>query len=139
MKTGRRFTDNIRSKSSTLVSVIGEKQLIPALLITMSISPHSLKICCIQFSSASRSLTSTWKKEVPVCNAVSFPAASFRSQNATRCPAERKAFTIALPMPSAPPVTKTLLVLWITAAFLPLPAFAPEDLRDLYSSYFFSR
>lgn len=114
MKTGRKFTDNIRSKSSTPVSVIGEKQLIPALLIMISISPHSLKICCMQFSSASWSLTSTWKKEVPVCNAVSFPAASLRSQNATRCPAERKALTIALPIPSAPPVTKTLLVLWIT-------------------------
>ena len=29
MKTGRKFTDNIRSKSSTPVSVIGEKLLIP--------------------------------------------------------------------------------------------------------------
>lgn len=38
INTGRRLMDRILSKSSMLVSVIGEKSLIPALLIKISMS-----------------------------------------------------------------------------------------------------
>lgn len=111
MNAGRRFMDNILSKSSTLVSVMDENWLIPALLMMISISPHSSMIFRRQSSSAVLSLTSTRWNCVPVCRAVSFPKVSFLSQKATRCPAPLKALTIAFPIPSAPPVMKTLLVL----------------------------
>ena len=59
INTGRRLIDRILSKSSMLVSVIGEKSLIPALLIKISMSSHSSMMDCMQCSSISLSLMST--------------------------------------------------------------------------------
>ena len=73
INAGRKFMDSILSKSSTLVSVMGENWLTPALLIMISISPHSSMIFRRQSSSAVLSLTSTRWNCVPVCRAVSFP------------------------------------------------------------------
>ena len=137
MNAGRRFMDNILSKSSTLVSVMDENWLIPALLMMISISPHSSMIFCKQSSKAVLSLTSTGKNWVPVCNAVSFPDASFLSQNATRWPAPLNVLTMAFPIPSAPPVMKTLLVLW--SVFVLWLVLVPEVFRAWYCSYFFSK
>ena len=109
MNTGRRLIERILSKSSTLVSVIEENLLIPTLLTIISISFHSARMVCIQLSSAFLSLTSTLWNVAPVAFAVSCPDVSFISQKATWFPARRKASTIALPIPSAPPVINTLL------------------------------
>ena len=110
INTGRRLIERILSKSSTLVSVIDENWLIPTLLIIISISFHSERIRCMQLSSASLSLTSTLWNIDPVAFAVSCPAISFISQKATWSPDRQKASTIALPIPSAPPVINTLLL-----------------------------
>ena len=109
INTGRRLTERILSKSSILVSVIGEKLLMPTLLIMISRSPHSFRICRTQFSNDSLLLTSTLWNMLPVSFAVCWPDASFVSQKATRQSAWENASTIALPIPSAPPVINTLL------------------------------
>ena len=82
INAGRKFMDSILSKSSTLVSVMGENWLTPALLIMISISPHSSMIFRRQSSSAVLSLTSTRWNCVPVCRAVSF----LRSRSCRRRP-----------------------------------------------------
>ena len=103
-------TANVRSKSSTLISVSGPKAPpTPALLKTTSSPPKSFTAVSISASTAASSATSV-RRNVnrsgsPTSSTSCWPFSALRSPTTTRAPAWRNRSTVPRPMPLAPPVT----------------------------------
>ena len=146
MNIGRRFMARVLSNCSTVQSVSGVYENVPALFIIMSMSPHVSAMCWRPASSACTSATSICKKRAPVSCAVRLPFLASISQKATWHPALQTAFTMALPIPEAPPLTNTRFggyLMYKCPAFCPVGVslgryFFAEALR-LCSSILFSK
>src|SRR5574344_412346 len=117
MNAGRRLVAKILSNSATVVSVIGENSLIPALLTITSMSPHSSNKTRMVCSRTSSFFTSTSKKRALVCLLSRFPLTTSTSQKATFAPSMQNASTIALPIPDAAPVTNTRFSICLSFIF----------------------